>query len=158
MAISIASILSVWLGVLWSSHVNAVTRVYDFELGWVRANPDGLFERPTIGINGQWPIPRIEATVGDRLVVNVNNQLGNQTASLHFHGIFQNGTTEMDGSAGVSHCPIPAGSRFTYNFTVSVDLISSTAFMLNEDRSNNRGRTGTTAITKGNIPMVSEVL
>ncbi|KAL9621662.1 MAG: hypothetical protein Q9160_003915 [Pyrenula sp. 1 TL-2023] len=118
MATFLPSISSVWLIIFWSSYVHAATRVYDFELGWVRANPDGQFERPTIGINGQWPIPRIEATVGDRLVVNVNNQLGNQTASLHFHGIFQNGTTEMDGSAGVSHCPIPAGSRFTYNFTV----------------------------------------
>ena len=100
------------------SDVLAATRTYDFEIGWVRANPDGLLERPTIGINGQWPIPRIEATVRDRVVVNVNNQLGNQTTSLHFHGLFQNGTTEMDGTAGVTQCSIPAGSRFTYNFTV----------------------------------------
>jgi FtsP/CotA-like multicopper oxidase with cupredoxin domain len=42
----------------------------------VRANPDGLQERPTIGINGHWPLPVMTATVGDTVVVTVNNQLG----------------------------------------------------------------------------------
>jgi iron transport multicopper oxidase len=96
----------------------AATVTYDFEIGWVTASPDG-FDRPTIGINGQWPIPRIEANVGDRIIVNVLNSLGNQSTSLHFHGLFQNGTTHMDGPVQVAQCAIPAGSRFTYNFTVS---------------------------------------
>lgn len=34
----------------------AATVSYDFNIEWVRANPDGAFERPTIGINGKWPI------------------------------------------------------------------------------------------------------
>lgn len=67
----------------------AATVTYDFEVGWVRANPDGAFERPTIGINGQWPIPQITANVGDQVIVNVLNSLGNQTTSLHFHGLYQ---------------------------------------------------------------------
>ena len=69
--------------------VNAATVTYDFDVGWVTANPDGAFERPTMGINGQWPLPAITATVGDRVVVNVNNKLENQTTSLHFHGLYQ---------------------------------------------------------------------
>jgi len=96
----------------------AATVTYDFNITWVRANPDGAFERPTIGINGKWPLPVMTATVGDRVIVNVNNQLGNQTTTLHFHGLFMNGTTEMDGPAQVSQCGIPPGSQFTYNFTV----------------------------------------
>ncbi|KAI1186388.1 Cupredoxin [Nemania serpens] len=92
---------------------------YDFNVGWVRANPDGAFERPTIGINGQWPIPRIEANVGDNIIVHVTNQLGNQTTSLHFHGLFMNGTTHMDGPVQVTQCAIPPGGSFTYNFTIS---------------------------------------
>lgn len=96
----------------------AATVTYDFNITWVRANPDGDFERPTVGINGQWPIPQITVTKGDQLVVNVNNQLGNQTASLHFHGIFQNGTTNMDGAVGVTQCSIPIGGSFTYDFKV----------------------------------------
>ncbi|KAI4198922.1 MAG: hypothetical protein LQ350_004987 [Teloschistes chrysophthalmus] len=68
----------------------AATVTYDFNITWVTAQPDG-FSRPTIGINGQWPIPHITATVGDRVIVNVNNQLGNQTTTLHFHGLYMNG-------------------------------------------------------------------
>ncbi|KAI1110157.1 Cupredoxin [Nemania sp. NC0429] len=97
----------------------AATVTYDFTVGWVRANPDGAFERPTIGINGQWPIPRIEANVGDNVVVHVTNQLGNQTTSLHFHGLFMNGTVHMDGPVQVTQCAIPPGGSFTYNFTIN---------------------------------------
>ncbi|KAJ0125050.1 multicopper like protein [Diaporthe amygdali] len=99
--------------------VQTATVTYDFEIGWVTANPDGAFARPTIGINGQWPIPQITANVGDQVVVNVLNSLGNQSTSLHFHGLYMNGTTHMDGPAGVTQCAIQPGSRFTYNFTIN---------------------------------------
>ncbi|TVY65563.1 Iron transport multicopper oxidase FET3 [Lachnellula suecica] len=95
------------------------TVTYDFNITWVRANPDLAFERPTIGINGQWPLPIMYAEVGDQVIVNVDNQLGNQTTSLHFHGLFQNGTTAMDGPSQVSQCGIPPGSKMTYNFTIT---------------------------------------
>jgi iron transport multicopper oxidase len=100
------------------SYAAAKTITYDFDIGWVKANPDGAFERDTIGINGQWPIPTIEGSVGDRIIINVNNSLGDQATSLHFHGLFMNGTTHMDGPVQVSQCPIQPGSSFTYNFTV----------------------------------------
>ncbi|EON62388.1 ferrooxidoreductase Fet3 [Coniosporium apollinis CBS 100218] len=96
----------------------AATVTYDFDVSWVHANPDGAFVRPVIGINGQWPIPTITATKGDRVIVNVKNSLGNETTSLHFHGLFQNGTTHMDGPASVTQCGIPPGSSFTYDFMV----------------------------------------
>ena len=98
--------------------VQAATVTYDFNVTWVLANPDGALVRPVIGINGAWPLPTMVVDVGDRVVVNVNNQLGNQTTSLHFHGLFMKGTPHMDGPAGVSQCAIPPGSSFTYNFTV----------------------------------------
>ena len=100
-----------------TSTVEAAVKTYDFNIGWVTASPDG-FERPTIGINGQWPIPRIDADVGDRIVVNVRNDLGNQSTSLHWHGIYMNGSTHMDGATGVSQCGIAPGANFVYNFTV----------------------------------------
>jgi iron transport multicopper oxidase len=53
------------------------------------------------------------------LVFDTDLAPGNQTTTLHFHGLFMNGTTEMDGPAQVSQCGIPSGSQFTYNFTVS---------------------------------------
>lgn len=102
------------------SLIAAATVTYDFNITWVTANPDGAFSRPAIGINGQWPIPRIEADVGDRIIVNVDNQLGNQSTSLHFHGLFMNNSqTHMDGPSMVTQCPIPPGHSFTYNFTAS---------------------------------------
>ncbi|KAH7247122.1 hypothetical protein FSOLCH5_012356 [Fusarium solani] len=105
------------LAMPWSSL--AATVSYDFSIEWVRANPDGAFERPTIGINGQWPIPQIEANVGDTILVNAHNNLGNQTTSLHFHGLFMNGSNHMDGPSQVTQCPIPPGSSFLYNFTIT---------------------------------------
>ena len=109
-----SSILVLCFG--WFAHATTVT--YDFNITWVTANPDGLLDRPVIGINGQWPIPHISVTKGDRLVVNVLNQLGNESTSLHFHGIYQNGSTEMDGAIGATQCSIPPGGSFIYNFTV----------------------------------------
>ncbi|TAQ83091.1 hypothetical protein B7494_g8585 [Chlorociboria aeruginascens] len=119
MALSLSHFpISLVLLLLFAAVLEAATVTYDFNITWVRANPDGAFERPTIGINGAWPLPVMRATVGDRVVVNVDNQLGNQTTTLHFHGLFMNGTTEMDGPSQVSQCGIPSGSQFVYNFTV----------------------------------------
>ncbi|KAK9327921.1 Cupredoxin [Lipomyces starkeyi] len=97
----------------------AKTVTYDFNVTWVAANPDGLYERKVVGINGQWPLPVIEVDKGDQLVVNMYNGLGDKTSSIHFHGMFQNGTNDMDGPSMVTQCPIPPGSSFTYNFTVN---------------------------------------
>jgi iron transport multicopper oxidase len=38
------------------------------------------------GINGHFPLPAIEVNLGDTLVVNVVNLLGNETTGIHFHG------------------------------------------------------------------------
>lgn len=102
----------------FSCLAHAATVTYNFNITWVTANPDGLLNRPVIGINGQWPLPYITATVGDSVVINVLNQLRNESTSLHFHGIYQNGSTDMDGVTGVSQCPIQPGGFFTYNFTI----------------------------------------
>ncbi|KAI1936268.1 hypothetical protein LOZ66_004726 [Ophidiomyces ophidiicola] len=101
----------------WIAFVNAKTITYDFNITWVTKNPDGALDRPTIGINGQWPIPEIRSSVGDRIIINMINQLGNQTTALHFHGLFMKDTVEMDGAGGVTQCLIPPGGSFTYNFT-----------------------------------------
>ncbi|KAL3473071.1 Cupredoxin [Aspergillus californicus] len=93
--------------------------VYDFNVTWVTANPDGLAERNVVGINGQWPLPVIEVDKGDQLVVNMHNGLENKSTSIHFHGMYQDGTNEMDGASMVTQCPVPPGSSITYNFTVN---------------------------------------
>ena len=102
------------------SHSREVS--YDFDIGWVIANPDNAFPRAVVGINGKWPLPQITVDVGDRVIVNVVNSLGNSSTGLHFHGIYQNGTTHMDGSVGVTQCQIAPGQKMTYNFTVRSEI------------------------------------
>ncbi|AEO62279.1 multicopper oxidase like protein [Thermothielavioides terrestris NRRL 8126] len=96
--------------------VRAGTVTYDWNVTWVWAKPDG-FGRPVIGINHKWPCPTLEATVGDTVIVNFLNKLGNQTAGLHFHGVSQLQTPEMDGPSGVTQCPVPPDASVKYQFT-----------------------------------------
>jgi hypothetical protein len=157
MALSLSNFLYICSVFNLISLAYAEIRTYNFNVGWVTRNPDGLFERPVIGINGQWPIPRIEATVGDRVVVNVNNQLGNESTSLHFHGLFMNGTNEMDGVVGVTQCGIPPGVSFTYNFTVwQLPLQCTYCVTDRTSRLSSRVPIGTTLTSMANIPMASE--
>jgi iron transport multicopper oxidase len=106
------------LALALASHALGKTVTYDWEVTWVRAAPDG-FERSVIGINNQWPCPDIRASVGDTVVINLTNKLGNQTTGLHFHGINQISTSWMDGASMVSQCPVPPDMKMTYTFTVS---------------------------------------
>ncbi|GJJ76294.1 iron transport multicopper oxidase [Entomortierella parvispora] len=92
------------------------TRYYDWIISRQNIAPDGLM-RPMLLVNGMFPGPLVEANTGDRIVVKVTNHLTVGTA-LHWHGMFQNGTNWMDGTTGITQCPIPAGGSFTYNFTV----------------------------------------
>ncbi|KAJ5665202.1 Multicopper oxidase type 2 [Penicillium maclennaniae] len=90
----------------------------DWNITWVNASPDG-FERPVIGINGQWPCPQIDVDLGDRLIVDVYNGLGNQSTGIHWHGFHQYATGVMDGSSGVTQCPLPPGSHMQYHFDIN---------------------------------------
>lgn len=92
---------------------------YDWTITWVSANPDGRLTRPVIGVNNVWPPPTINVNKGDRLIVKVTNGLGNETTTIHWHGLFQTGSNTMDGPAMVNQCPIPPGMSYTYDFTIN---------------------------------------
>lgn len=113
------TLLGPLLLLLFCTPSSAKQVVYDFNVTWVTANPDGLADRKVVGINGQWPLPIIEVDKGDQLVVNMYNGLGDKSTSIHFHGMYQNGTNSMDGPSMVTQCPVPPGSSITYNFTVN---------------------------------------
>ncbi|KAK6337348.1 hypothetical protein TWF730_002751 [Orbilia blumenaviensis] len=85
---------------------------YNWTITDVDANPDGVM-RPMILINSQFPGPLIECNEGDTIKVNINNLAVNATA-FHWHGLFHNGSNWMDGTTGVTQCPIPPGESFTY--------------------------------------------
>lgn len=95
----------------------AKTVFYNWDVSWVTAAPDG-FSRPVIGINGKFPCPQVDVNVGDRMIVRVNNNLGNQSTAIHWHGLHHYGTNSMDGSSGTTQCPIAPGQSFTYDFVV----------------------------------------
>lgn len=124
MAVSLSKFLIPIALFLWGRESYAGTVTYDFNVSWVPPQPsyDTDYGRAVMGVNGQWPIPPVHVNLGDNVVINVYNGLGNETTSIHVHGIFQNGTTEMDGAAQVSQCTIPPGNTFVYNFTVGILL------------------------------------
>ncbi|KAI6112540.1 laccase [Pisolithus sp. B1] len=81
--------------------------------------PDG-FNRSTTLAGGTFPGPLIRATKGDRFSLNVVNELtdSNQflSTTIHWHGLFQNGTNYADGTAFVTQCPIAQNNSFYYQF------------------------------------------
>jgi len=92
------------------------TRNYNFRIRNAVGAPDG-FTKPMLVINDQFPAPLIECNEGDTLNIVVQNDM-DVDVSIHWHGIWQTGTPWMDGVTGVTQCPMPAKSSFTYRFNV----------------------------------------
>ncbi|GHJ88753.1 hypothetical protein NliqN6_5155 [Naganishia liquefaciens] len=93
---------------------------YYWNITYATANPDKLFERRVIGVNGTWPPPMIQVNQNDTVRVHAYNGLGDQSTALHTHGIYFNNTGYYDGPIGVTQCGIPPGESLTYE--VPVDL------------------------------------
>ncbi|CAG8811937.1 24926_t:CDS:2 [Gigaspora margarita] len=91
-------------------------KVFNFTINKGSYAPDG-FERNVYLINGQLPGPTIECDKGDTIVINVINELDEDT-TIHSHGISQRGNPWYDGVPGQSQCGIPSNGTFTYKFQV----------------------------------------
>ena len=65
--------------------------------------------------NDQVPGPQIRVREGDRVRVNVKNELDESTA-VHFHGLEI--PNDQDGVPFITQPPIKPGASFTYEFTV----------------------------------------
>ncbi|KAI8629130.1 multicopper oxidase-domain-containing protein [Xylariaceae sp. FL1651] len=101
----------------WDFLAPSQVREYEWTITDGEGRPDGV-HRPMMMINNHFPGPLIEINEGDVLIVNVLNKASNAT-TLHWHGIFQNGTNWMDGAAGVTQCPIAPGQVYQYRFNVT---------------------------------------
>ncbi|KAJ4992647.1 multicopper oxidase [Stagonosporopsis vannaccii] len=101
----------------WDVHASPRTREYNWIIDDHELNPDGVF-RPMMLIDSTFPGPLIEVNEHDEVVVNVHNRATNAT-SIHWHGLYQNGTAHMDGTVGITNCPIAPGTSFTYRFNVT---------------------------------------
>ncbi|KAG9035834.1 ferroxidase fet3 [Tulasnella sp. JGI-2019a] len=107
-------------GVASSAVAAVVERWWNITYG--QANPDGLFERRVITVNGTWPPPPIEVNQGDTSVLHVTNGLGDVVTAIHHHGMFLRGHSYMDGAVGVTQCPIPPGDTFDYTISTDVQI------------------------------------
>lgn len=92
-------------------------RDYDWVVRDQVHNPDGVY-RPMLLVNNEFPGPLIEVNEGDTIVVHVSNRAVNAT-SIHWHGMYQNGTPYMDGPVGITQCAIPPGGNFTCEFVIN---------------------------------------
>jgi manganese oxidase len=89
-------------------------KVFDLDVSVVEWNilPDQSVE--AYAFNRQVPGPRIRVTEGDRVRINVTNDLPEAT-SVHWHGMIL--PNAMDGAADVTQKPIEPGESFAYEFT-----------------------------------------
>jgi hypothetical protein len=58
----------------------------------------------------------IEADWGDEIEVTVTNHLESNGTGVHWHGLRQLGSNEMDGTNGLTECPIAPGATKVYRF------------------------------------------
>ncbi|KAM3404516.1 hypothetical protein ACQJBY_007543 [Aegilops geniculata] len=68
-------------------------------------------------VNGRFPGPRITVREGDRLVVNVHNNINNNV-TFHWHGVRQLRSAWADGPAYITQCPMRPGQSYVYNFRI----------------------------------------
>lgn len=71
-----------------------------------------------IAINNRLPGPAIKVCKGDLIIVEVQNELLDPT-TIHWHGIYQDDTSYMDGVPYVTQYPLQPGIIEQYRFTAS---------------------------------------
>ncbi|PSN35389.1 hypothetical protein C0J52_17819 [Blattella germanica] len=77
---------------------------------------DGV-RRPIVVVNRALPGPNVEVCKGDRIIVNMENRMMEESTTIHWHGHHQRGTQYMDGVPYLTQCPIPPKSTFLYHYT-----------------------------------------
>lgn len=80
---------------------------------------DGV-RRSVLIINRMMPGPQIEVCFGDKIVVDVKNDLMGEATTIHWHGLHQRDNPYMDGVPHISQCPISPGNTFRYEFPADV--------------------------------------
>lgn len=98
--------------------VDGEWKVFDLTVGQMDWQIDALKEPvKALGYNGMWPGPAMRVIEGDKVRLNVTNDL-DETTSVHMHGV-EPGDWHMDGIPFVTQAPIVPGETFAYEFTAS---------------------------------------
>jgi FtsP/CotA-like multicopper oxidase with cupredoxin domain len=98
--------------------IAADVTTFNFTVDYCERAPDGAM-RVMYCINDIFPGPTIEAMVGDTVQINVTNNLMSEVISLHFHGLYQQGSPYMDGAVGVTEYGILPQSNYMYSFVLN---------------------------------------
>ncbi|KAK4220958.1 putative laccase precursor [Podospora fimiseda] len=93
-----------------------ISRHYTLDVSHKLIYPDGHPKKAVL-FNGTYPGPQIEACWGDELVITIINSLPDMGTAIHWHGIRQLYTNDMDG-VPVTQCPIARGKSLVYKFRV----------------------------------------
>ena len=93
-----------------------IKRSYVLDVSEMALAPDGMSMLHGKVFNGSYPGPWIQACWGDEIEITVRNNLWYNGTTIHWHGLRQWNTVEMDGVNGVTQCPIAPGENFTYTF------------------------------------------
>ena len=88
-------------------------KVFDLETSVIEWNILPDVRTMAYAYNDQIPGPRLRVTEGDRVRINVTNNLPEPT-TVHWHGLIV--PNAMDGPADVTQEPIAPGASFTYEF------------------------------------------
>lgn len=97
-------------------HGTAEVVTYDWRLTPIMTSFDGVLLE-TLGVNDKPSNEAvIEVELGQEVEVRVTNELHTATC-LHWHGMKQLGTQEMDGVSGVTQCFIEPNTTAVYRFT-----------------------------------------
>jgi FtsP/CotA-like multicopper oxidase with cupredoxin domain len=106
---------AVWGNQLLAPRMDKNVKVYDLAAKVVRWETEpGKFVTGW-GYNGVVPGPQIRVREGDRVRVNLRNELPESTA-LHFHGLEV--PIDQDGVPFITQPPIKPGASYTYEFIV----------------------------------------
>jgi manganese oxidase len=89
-------------------------KVFDLDVSVIKWNILPYEQVMAYAFNKQVPGPRLRVTEGDRVRINVTNNLPEPT-SVHWHGLIV--PNAMDGPADITQAPIEPGQTFTYEFT-----------------------------------------
>ncbi|HVM08543.1 MAG TPA: multicopper oxidase domain-containing protein [Acidimicrobiales bacterium] len=99
--------------------------------------------------NGTVPGPTIKVDVGDKVRINLKNELPESTG-LHLHGI-EKLANKMDGVPDITQDPIHPGESFSYEFTATAPAVAMYHSHHNATKQVGNGMLG--ALMVGQIPL-----
>lgn len=99
----------------------------------------------------------IEADWGDEIEITVTSYLENNGTGVHWHGLRQLGSNEMDGTNGLTECPIIPGGTKVYRFKATQYGTSVRQQPYENHTSDSNWNSGIIHITQFSMEMVLSV-